>query len=185
VADVPDQHALCALAPAMCLLLPSLIDFLTQGDNVLLETTRFGKINYKKQEIVWMTRGILGFEKFRRYVIISAEDQEPFKWLQSIDNGSLAFLIIDPLYFRPDYAVEVNPRDLTMLGAANFPDITIFVMVTIPPGHPEKMSANLQAPVALNRQTLLAAQLILGESAYSTRHSIFKDIEKKLASVPV
>lgn len=152
---------------------------------MLLETTRFGKINYKKPEIIWMVRGLLGFDDFKRYIVVSIKGQEPFKWLQSIDDSSLAFLMIDPLCFKSDYIIEVNPKDIALLGGGNLEDITIFVLVTIPTGQPEKMSANLQGPIAINGRTMHGAQLVLGESSYSTRHFIFKEIEKKLAGATV
>jgi flagellar assembly factor FliW len=52
--------------------------------------------------------------------------------------------------------------------------------VTIPASQPDKMSANLQGPLAINTRSNRAAQLILGESDYSSEHHIFEDIGKKL-----
>jgi flagellar assembly factor FliW len=151
---------------------------------MISDTAKFGKINYKKSEIIWMARGLLGFEGQQKYVIVSIENQEPFKWLQSLDDPSLAFLIIDPLLFKPDYVVDINPKDITLLGARGIKDLVVFTIVTIPKGQPYKMSANLQGPVIINKINMRAAQLVLGESNYDTQYFIFGDIERRLAQSP-
>jgi flagellar assembly factor FliW len=150
---------------------------------VFIDTNRFGKVNYKKSEIVWMVRSLLGFEEYKRFLIISINGQEPFKWFQSLEEPTLAFLMIDPLFFKPDYIVEVNPKDIALLGAEDIRDISVFTFVTVPNGQPDRMSANLQGPIVINNKNMFAAQLVLGESNYDTRHSIFKEIEERLAHV--
>jgi flagellar assembly factor FliW len=150
---------------------------------VIIDTSRFGKVNFKKSEIVWMVRSLLGFEEYKRFLIISINGQEPFKWFQSLEEPSLAFLMIDPLFFKPDYIVEVNPKDIALLGAEDIRDISVFTFVTVPNGQPDRMSANLQGPIVINNRNMFAAQLVLGESNYDTRHSIFREIEERLAQV--
>jgi flagellar assembly factor FliW len=150
---------------------------------LIAETSRFGKIEYGKSETITMVRAILGFDTYLRFIIVGLEGQEPFKWLQSLEDPDLAFLIIDPLFFKPNYIVEINPKDLVILKAKKIDDISVFVLVSIPNGQPALMSANLQAPVAINRSNMNAAQLVLGESDYTTDHSIFRELEKKLAEV--
>jgi len=152
---------------------------------LIADTSRFGKIEYGKTEIITMIRGILGFDEYIRFLIVNLKGQEPFKWLQSLENPDLAFLIIDPLYFKTDYIVEINPNDLVVLKAKKIDDIAIFVLVSIPKNKPALMSANLQAPIAVNKKEMKAAQLILGESGYATDQSIFHELERKLAEVSI
>lgn len=147
---------------------------------MIAETYRFGKIEYEKSEIITMVHGILGFDEYKRFIIICPEDQEPFKWLQSLENPELAFLIIDPRYFKTDYIVEINPGDLVALNAKHIDEIDIFVVVSIPKNQLSLMSANLQAPIAINRKEMKAAQLVLSESGYRIDQSIFHELERKL-----
>ena len=130
-----------------------------------------------------MVRGILGFDAFIRFIIVGMKGQEPFKWLQSLEDPDLAFLILDPHFFKPNYVIEINPKDLVILKAKKIDEIAIFVLVSIPSGQPALMSANLQAPIAINRINMNAVQLVLGESDYVTDHSIFHELEKKMAEV--
>lgn len=145
-----------------------------------LKTKRFGTIDYEKTDVIWMVRGFLGFEDLKRFIIVSLSGQEPFKWYQSIENPDVAFLMIDPLFFKPDYVVEVNPKDIGILGAKKPDDINLYVLVSIPKGKPELMSANLKGPVAINLENNQGAQLVLSDSSYDIDHSIFNEIEKRL-----
>ncbi len=152
---------------------------------MILETAKFGEIEYKKSDIILMVRGILGFEDLKRFIIVAVEGQEPFKWLQSVENSELAFLMLEPLFFKPDYVVDINPKDLKVLGITKIAEAGIFVLITIPAGRPEKMSANLQAPVVMNSGNKHAAQLILADSEYGVEHYIFADLESRLMSKSV
>ncbi len=147
---------------------------------MFIDTNRFGKIEYGKHEIITLERGLLGFDNHQRFIIVNLKGQEPFKWFQSLEDSGLAFLIIDPLFFKPNYLVEINPKDLSVIKAKNIGDVSIFVLVSIPDGKPEQMSANLQAPLAINKANMSGAQLVLGDSDYIPDHSIFKELEQRL-----
>lgn len=146
-----------------------------------IDSTRFGKIEYDKKEIISMARGLMGFDDYQRFIIVSLKGQEPFKWLQSLEDSGLAFLLIDPLFFKPNYVVEINPNDLSIINAKNVDDVTVFVLVSIPEGKPELMSANLLAPLVINKTNMKAVQFVLGESEYVPDHSIFKELERQLS----
>lgn len=146
-----------------------------------IDSIRFGKIEYKKNEIISMARGLMGFDDYQRFIIVSLKGQEPFKWLQSVEDSGLAFLLIDPLFFKPNYVIEINPNDLSIINAKNVDDVTVFVLVSIPEGKPELMSANLLAPLVINNKSMKAVQFVLSESDYVPDHSIFKELKHQLA----
>lgn len=150
---------------------------------MIAETSRFGKVEHGKSEIITMVRGILGFDSYLRYIIVGLKGQEPFKWLQSLEDPDLAFLMIDPLFFKPDYIVEINPGDLAILKTRDINNIAVFVLVSIPKGQPPLMSANLQAPLVINKDNMNAAQLVLADSDYNTEHLIFVELEQRLAEL--
>jgi flagellar assembly factor FliW len=152
---------------------------------VFTETKRFGKIEYKKSDTISMVRSILGFDSYISFLIISPEEHEPFKWLQSLEEPSLAFLMIDPLVAEPDFVVEIYPNDLAVIGASDINDISVFVFVSIPEGRPELMTANFQAPMIVNKENMNAAQLVLGDSKYGSDHSIFNELENRSTGTSV
>ena len=68
-----------------------------------------------------------------------------------------------------------------IINAKNVDDVSIFVLVTIPEGKPELMSANLLAPLVINNNSMKAVQFVLSESEYVPDHSIFKELKQQLA----
>ncbi len=61
-----------------------------------LDTARFGKVEVDDQSIITFTQPIIGFQEFRRFVILDGPDDGGLKWLQSTDAEDLAFILMDP-----------------------------------------------------------------------------------------
>ena len=54
-------------------------------------------------------------------------------------------------------------------------DAVIYTLVTIPDGDVSRLSANLLAPVVVNKKNGKARQVILEKSNYTTRHLLFPE----------
>lgn len=128
-----------------------------------IETSRFGTIEVPEHAVLTFPSGIIGFPASTRYAILDHDREAPFKWLQSLDDGRLAFVIMDPALFKPDYCPTVTPVLRAHLGAADGDEVAWFVILTIPANQAGPVTANLQGPVAVNLRTRLAAQVILSE----------------------
>jgi flagellar assembly factor FliW len=140
---------------------------------VEIETTRFGRVEIDKDLILTLPEGILGFDSLKRYIILDHFDKEtPFKWLQSTEDPSLAFVITDPLLFVPDYKVKIPKEEVRAIGLTDAGKALIVVIVNIKRDHSE-ITINLQGPVVINPEKKLARQIIIRESEYSVRHVIF------------
>lgn len=135
-------------------------------------TSRFGEVEVDLQAVINVAGGLIGFPDQKRYVIIRHKPESPFFWFQSTDRPELAFVIVDPLLFKPDYEVPLPELVLDELGAAGLEEIGVYVIVTIPPGRPQDMTANLLGPLVVNTKSRLARQLVLDEKAYSYQHPI-------------
>ena len=146
-----------------------------------LETIRFGKIDYSKNDIILMVKGLLGFEEFKRFIFVSPPEQDPFRWLQSIDDPQLAFLVIEPAEVKPDYKIEISAKDLLLLEAKIKNDLETYLLVAIPRGKVEALTVNLQAPIIINQSKMCAVQLIISENNYITRYPIFKALSDKIS----
>jgi flagellar assembly factor FliW len=137
-------------------------------------TNRFGEIEFKDEVMLTFTSGIIGFPNATRYLVLDHDRDVPFKWLQAVDEGDLAFVIMDPALFKPDYRMTVEPDELVELGVAEGDELITFVILTIPSADPRRITANLQGPVVVNRRTRLAKQIILREEL-TTRYPVFPD----------
>ena len=137
-----------------------------------IETTRFGPMQIDERMIIHFPDGLLGFPDIKNYVIFEHDQDVPFKWLQATDEPALAFVIMEPFLFQPDYQVEIQEQDLQELRVSDTSHISIFVILTIPAGQPARMTANLQGPVLVNGENRWAKQLVLTNSQYHTRHPL-------------
>src|SRR5260370_6155194 len=108
-----------------------------------VESTRFGPLEADESLAVTLPDGMIGFRSCRRYVILDPDADNPIKWLQCLDNGAVAFPILDPWRFKPDYAPAISDVDARMLDLSEETPKLVFVVVTIPPGDPNAMTANL------------------------------------------
>ena len=57
--------------------------------------TKLGALEIETEDIITFPRGILGFSDYRQYVIVE-QTEGVFNFLQSVDEPSLAFVIMIP-----------------------------------------------------------------------------------------
>ncbi len=136
-------------------------------------SSRFGKINFQEKEIIKFPKGIIGFSDKKNYILLEPEESKPFKWLHSIDDANLAFVLIDPLVFFTGYQIKPGSEDLTELEENDLKELKIYVIVTLS-SDPSQTSANLIAPLIFNFKKNLGKQIVLFKSPYSTRHFLLK-----------
>ena len=142
-----------------------------------VETTSFGAIEVDETSIIRFPKGLLGFEERRRYILIEDPDHQPFAHLQSADDPSLAFIIVNPKLFFPNYKVQVDRPEIAELSVTDLSRVTTWVIVTVPE-EIASMSANLQGPVLINRDKNLGKQVVLMRSPYTTRHYLLDELNK-------
>ena len=94
--------------------------------------TKFGELVFEEDEIIVLPKGILGFSQLTRYILVENEGSGPFKWLQSLEDPNVAFVIADPLTFFPNYKLEINEKELEELKYTNSKDLITYVIVTVP-----------------------------------------------------
>lgn len=135
-------------------------------------STRFGTCDVRPDAVLTFPSGILGFPDCRRYVILDHDTDAPFKWLQSLDEPGLAFVILDPVYFHPEYDVQVPHEALLEVESKDNEELIVSVLLTIPSNDPTGITANLRGPLLMNPRTKLCKQLILSDS-YPTRFPLF------------
>ena len=137
-------------------------------------TKAYGLIDVNEHQRIKFPQGLLGFESFRDYVLLDAERQ-PFYWLQSLDVEQVAFILINPFLFRPDFEMSIDNEELLPIGITDPGKALIFSIVTIPmDGSP--MTANLQGPLVINRDSRLGIQAVLTDSRWRTKHDIIAEL---------
>jgi flagellar assembly factor FliW len=148
---------------------------------VKVKTTRFGEVDVNPADIVHFNDGLLGFENQKKYFVVDPGDSTLVLWLQSIDDGNVAFPMIEPKIFKPDYIAKLLPADLNGLELETLTTARLYSILTIPSSVTE-MSANLKAPIVINSAKKVGKQIVLQDSKLSVKHEMYKDLKKYIVS---
>lgn len=144
-----------------------------------LETTRFGEINIDENLIFTFIEPIVGYDDYKKFVLVEHKQNSIFKWLQSIEEPSLAFPVGLPAVFGLEYEYEIPDDKAELLGLTSVESLISLNIVTIPNNMPEKSTMNLLAPIIINAANKKGMQLILQGTDFCVREPLFKPEEEK------
>ncbi len=141
-----------------------------------VRTKPYGEIEIEEKQRIRFPRGLFGFESLREFAILDST-QQPFYWLQSLERVDVAFVLIDPHFFRPDYTPAVEPAEIEEIGISSPDDMLVFTIVTIPAAA-SRMTANLQGPLIINRRARIGRQSISTDPRWGVRHGIMEELAR-------
>lgn len=141
-----------------------------QKQMVRFKSEKLGEIEYDETQVISFSEGMLGFPDYTRYVLVQSE-KGPFVWLQSLDEPTLAFVVMDPWLYLPEYEPDIPDADVEELEFRAPYNMSVFCVVTVPP-NPEEATINLMGPVVVNLDTGQARQVAILNSEYTTRHRL-------------
>jgi flagellar assembly factor FliW len=139
-----------------------------------INTKYFGQIEIKEENILTFPKGLPAFEDLRKFILLVLPDNNAFTCLQSIGNEEIAFLMINPWDFFPEYDVKIPDEELEEIDITKEEQVKVYNIVTIPKD-PQNITINLVGPIIINRDTNQAKQIILTTSSYHTKHPILPE----------
>ena len=144
-----------------------------------VKTERFSELEVDKQDVVHFKNGLFGeqFEHLRKFFIVDPGDRTFILWLQSLENSKIAFPILEPKIFCPNYVVKLLPFELESLELQSVSEASIYTILTIPRDDVIKMSANLKAPIVINGKNCQAKQIVLQDGQLSANYSMYKEFK--------
>ena len=138
-------------------------------------TRLFGQIDIPDDKIIILENGMIGFPDMQYFALIFDEEKKDkaFKimWLQSMDDGDIAFPVMDPHVVKEDYHPTVSNEILAPLGELTDENTYILVTVTVPKDITQ-FSINLKAPIVINMDTNKGAQIIT-EDDYPVKFKVY------------
>lgn len=149
---------------------------------MIIKTGRFGQLNVSEEEIISIPAGILGFPEQHQFCLVDPGDDVLIIWLQSIEQPELAFPILEPKIFKPDYTARLSAAELRELKLDNINQSAVFSILTIGEDI-SLMTANLKAPLVINLREKVAKQVVLQENEYSIKHPMFKELRTHLMTI--
>lgn len=132
--------------------------------------TRFGTIAYDPEQTIVFVQGMIGFEHLKHFVTVPSEEDDFLICLQSVEDGSVAFLLVDPTRYFPNYSFPIAED----VKAGLEPDSTenLVVLSTITVHQDQSITLNLAAPILIAPSSNLAMQIVLEDPKYSTREPL-------------
>ncbi|WNS81300.1 flagellar assembly protein FliW [Domibacillus sp. DTU_2020_1001157_1_SI_ALB_TIR_016] len=141
-----------------------------------IQTKYHGEIEIAPSDVITFSSGIPGFESEKEFVLLSFPDNPAFYALQSVSTPSVGFVVADPFSFFIDYKVKIDDATIEALSIEGEEDVILLSILTVRDPFQET-TANLQAPVVINKKTQAGRQLILTGKPYETRHNLFQTKE--------
>jgi flagellar assembly factor FliW len=115
-------------------------------------------------EIVF-EEGIIGVPRARRFQLL-ARNGATTHVLRSLDIEGFALPVADPRLADAGYRPKLGPRVPEALALAEGEPVLLLAVTTLEPSGP---TLNLRAPLVINVNRRVAAQVILDDRSYSLR----------------
>ncbi len=146
-----------------------------------VNTTRFGELQVNQEDVINFSDGLLGFEGLKQFFVVDPGDSTLILWLQSIEDSKIAFPIIEPKIFKPEYVAKLLPADMASIKLESLSDAKIYSILTIPSQITE-MNANLKAPVVINNTKKIAKQIVLQDNKLSVKYEMYKELKSYITA---
>ncbi len=138
-----------------------------------ISTRDLGRRQVDEEAVITFPTGLPGFEDYYRFVLLKYPFPTPFFCLQCVDRPDVAFVVTDPVNLVADFKLTPRNSGLKEWAREDPKDIRVLAILTIPPGRPRDMTANLMAPLILNLRTRQGHQVVLDKPEYSVRHQVW------------
>lgn len=140
--------------------------------------SRLGDIEVEEDAIIEFPAGILGFSECRRFALLPHRPGTPFFWLVPIDRQDVAFVVVNPETFFPDYCPSLSQDQLAPLDLPHGIDhsLGMLVVVSFRKGSP---TANLRAPLILDLGQRRAVQAVQIGKQFDTQAKLFQNVTEK------
>jgi flagellar assembly factor FliW len=131
-----------------------------------VNTSRFGSVEVDESRVITFAKGILGFPRFAKYVLIQPGDDSYFYWLQSVDAPDLAFVVTDPSLFVSSYRVPLKAEQMEDMGMSSLEEAQVLVIVN---KRGNMLTGNLQGPLVIHVTKRTGEQMVLSDRRFTTR----------------
>lgn len=138
-----------------------------------IHTKYHGVIQVQEEEFIYFENGLPGFLDEKYFILLPLDKESPFLILQSKITSELGFAVVNPFLFFSHYEFELSANDKEALAITKEEEVDILTILTVKEPFSET-TANLQAPIVVNKKKNLAKQIILNDT-YKTRHKIIQE----------
>lgn len=131
-----------------------------------------------QEEVICFGEGLFGFEDQKRFLPLCVEeDSDAVLCLQSVEDESVSFVIMNPFLFKEDYNPVLSQTDKETLKVEHEEDLSFYVICVVR-DIMEDSTVNLKCPIAVNIANRQAKQIILDSDTYQFRHTL-RELKKE------
>ncbi len=138
-----------------------------------LQTKYHGTIEMEESNYIHFSNGIPGFQEEHQFVVLPLEEDETFYIMQSVNTSTLAFVMVNPFTYYPNYDFNLDESIVESLQIKTPEDVLVYSILTIQDPF-ENTTVNLQAPIIINSKNHMGKQIILNNEKYLTRHKLME-----------
>ncbi len=148
-----------------------------------VQTSRFGVVEISADDLIEFGEGLLGFNTLRKFVLLDDPTDDIFAWLQSCEDPTVAFPVLEPELFTTSYHIQLTKHDLEALKLPLGEGFRTFMIITIPQDATQ-MTANMKAPLVINVSRRLGRQCVLQDNQLAIREPIFSKLQQRVVQNP-
>jgi flagellar assembly factor FliW len=133
-----------------------------------LNTLQLGSVEVLERDFIRFDHGLPGFPELRNFVLCGGAECEPFKYLLSVEQPKISFLLVPPKLIDSQYQVQLSEEARTTLRFEDPHSLVVYATVTLS-SRPEETTANLLAPILIDATSMCGYQMIQDSTRYSLR----------------
>ncbi|WP_134683496.1 flagellar assembly protein FliW [Brevibacillus migulae] len=121
---------------------------------------------------LFFEEGLPGFQSLQFFQLLQEDPDSPFFALQSMEDESVSFWVVNPFVFFADYEFtlqESSKQNLKLEGQS-----PVFVLNVVTVRESGEVTVNLKAPIVVNQEKRMARQVILNDEKYAVRQPLFQ-----------
>ena len=136
----------------------------------MITSQLFGEMEIADDQLLTMPDGLFGFPTCTKFALLPA-GRDGFFWLQSTQQPTIAFLVVDPFLYFQGYTVDLTGTLLQRLETTEPSHVNVYSIVTLP-GTNNEATANLQGPLVFNVALRQGFQAVIQDGGFGTRERI-------------
>lgn len=124
------------------------------------------QVTVEEEQLIHFEFGLPGFENLKKYAIIEIEEYNPFLLLHSVEDQSIAMVILKSNLLDEKNEFEIPENKLKNLKEKGKNEFGIFFILKIHEDE-KQITANVKAPVLINFVNQKGSQIILDDDKLS------------------
>lgn len=133
------------------------------GGSMQVQTYLFGAIEVAPEKVISFPQGLIAFESCKQFMLAHESDKEmPASFtLQSLDDSTLAFQIIDPTALGFHYELALTEEENALLQLPAQEDVAVMLVLFKQDEGQAAISPNLRAPLVINTKARIGLQKVM------------------------